>query len=72
MTTVMQAAGLGKRYRRGVRVDAGLRHVLEEFARSPWPAAVKAVRWINEAVKPMPKVRGLWHRLAIRSLVAAD
>jgi hypothetical protein len=25
MTTVIQAAGLGKRYRRGVRVDAGLR-----------------------------------------------
>jgi lipopolysaccharide transport system ATP-binding protein len=38
MTTVIQAAGLGKRYRRGVRVDAGLRHVLEEFARSPWRA----------------------------------
>jgi lipopolysaccharide transport system ATP-binding protein len=38
MTTVIQAAGLGKRYRRGVRVDTGLRHVLEEFARSPWRA----------------------------------
>jgi lipopolysaccharide transport system ATP-binding protein len=38
MTTVIQAEGLGKRYRRGVRVDAGLRHVLEEFARSPWRA----------------------------------
>ncbi len=35
MTTVIQAAGLGKRYRRGVRVDTGLRHALERFARSP-------------------------------------
>jgi glycosyltransferase involved in cell wall biosynthesis len=31
-------------------------------------AAVKAVRWISEAVKPIPKVRGLWYRLAIRGL----
>jgi hypothetical protein len=31
-------------------------------------AALKTVRWISEAVKPIPKVRGLWHRLAIRSL----
>src|SRR6266404_15637 len=38
MTTVIQAEGLGKRYRRGVRVDTGLRHVLEAFARSPWRA----------------------------------
>src|SRR5579862_3625269 len=40
MTTVIEAVGLGKRYRRGVRVDAGLRHVLEEFARSPWKFTV--------------------------------
>src|SRR5712664_960297 len=38
MTTVIQAEGLGKRYRRGMRVDTGLRHVLEAFARSPWRA----------------------------------
>jgi lipopolysaccharide transport system ATP-binding protein len=38
MTTVIHAEGLGKRYRRGVRVDTGLRHVLERFARSPWKA----------------------------------
>ena len=38
MTTVIKAEGLGKRYRRGVHVDAGLRHVLEAFARSPWRA----------------------------------
>ena len=38
MTTVIQAEGLGKRYRRGARVDAGLRHVLDEFVRSPWRA----------------------------------
>jgi lipopolysaccharide transport system ATP-binding protein len=35
MTTVIHAEGLGKRYRRGVRVDTGLRHVLERFARAP-------------------------------------
>jgi hypothetical protein len=33
-----------------------------------WGAAVKAFRWINEAVKPIPKVRGLWYRVAMRSL----
>ncbi len=38
MTTVIQAEGLGKQYRRGVRVEAGLRHVLEDFVRSPWRA----------------------------------
>jgi len=38
MTTVIHAEGLGKRYRRGVRVDSGLRHVLERFARTPWKA----------------------------------
>jgi hypothetical protein len=31
-------------------------------------AALKAVRWISAAVKPIPKVRGLWYRLAMRSL----
>src|SRR6266852_8605377 len=31
-------------------------------------AALKAFRWISEAVKPIPKVRGLWHRVAIRGL----
>src|SRR6267154_2475706 len=35
---VIQAEGLGKRYRRGTHVDAGLRHALERFARSPWRA----------------------------------
>jgi lipopolysaccharide transport system ATP-binding protein len=34
-TAVIRAEGLGKRYRRGVRVDTGLRHALERFARSP-------------------------------------
>jgi glycosyltransferase involved in cell wall biosynthesis len=31
-------------------------------------AAVKAFRWITEAVKPIPKVRGLWYRAAIKNL----
>src|ERR1700737_571610 len=35
MTTVIQAEGLGKRYRRILHVDAGLRHALERFVRSP-------------------------------------
>jgi len=38
MTTVIQAVGLGKRYRRGVPVDTGLRHALERFVRSPLSA----------------------------------
>src|ERR1700688_2807255 len=38
MTTVIQAEGLGKQYRRGVHVDAGLRHALERFGRAPWKA----------------------------------
>jgi lipopolysaccharide transport system ATP-binding protein len=38
MTTVIQAEGLGKLYRRGVLVDTGLRHALERFVRSPWKA----------------------------------
>jgi ABC-type polysaccharide/polyol phosphate transport system ATPase subunit len=33
--TVIHAEGLSKLYRRGLPVDAGLRHVLEEFVRSP-------------------------------------
>ena len=32
---VIHAEGLGKRYRRGLQVDAGLRHSLEAFLRSP-------------------------------------
>src|SRR6266849_6638706 len=31
-------------------------------------AALKAFRWISRVVKPIPKVRGLWYRLAIRGL----
>jgi homopolymeric O-antigen transport system ATP-binding protein len=35
MTSVIHGEGLGKRYRRGVRVDTGLRHVLDRFVRDP-------------------------------------
>ena len=35
MTAVIQAEGLGKKYRRGVRAQPGLRHVLEDFVKSP-------------------------------------
>src|SRR6267378_612195 len=33
--TVIHGEGLGKRYRRGLQVDTGLRHALEDFVRSP-------------------------------------
>jgi len=35
MKTVIQAKGLGKQYHRGLRVDGGLRHVLDRLVRSP-------------------------------------
>jgi lipopolysaccharide transport system ATP-binding protein len=35
MRTVIHAEGLSKLYRRGLQTDAGLRHILEEFVRSP-------------------------------------
>src|SRR5467141_2039236 len=35
MTTVIHGEGVGKRYRRGLEVDEGLRHWLEAFLRSP-------------------------------------
>jgi lipopolysaccharide transport system ATP-binding protein len=35
-TAVIQGEGLGKRYRRGLMVDAGLRHALERFVKSPF------------------------------------
>jgi glycosyltransferase involved in cell wall biosynthesis len=31
-------------------------------------ATLKAIRWISEAVKGIPKVRGLWYRAAIHNL----
>jgi Glycosyl transferase family 2 len=31
-------------------------------------AALKAFRWMSGAVKPIPKVRGLWQRMAMRNL----
>jgi glycosyltransferase involved in cell wall biosynthesis len=33
-----------------------------------WRGALKAFRWVSRMVKPIPKVRGLWHRAAIKSL----
>jgi lipopolysaccharide transport system ATP-binding protein len=37
-SAVIRGEGLGKRYRRGVTVDAGLRHALERFVKSPLSA----------------------------------
>ncbi len=34
-TAVIHGEGLGKKYRRGLQVDMGLRHALEDFVRSP-------------------------------------
>lgn len=34
----------------------------------PQKAVQQSFRWITEAVKPIPKVRGLWQRLAMRAL----
>jgi lipopolysaccharide transport system ATP-binding protein len=44
VTTVIQAEGLGKKYRRGVPVDTGLRHVLDRFVRSPLSALRRTPR----------------------------
>src|SRR5215472_9270849 len=35
MSSVIHAECLSKRYRRGLQIDAGLRHALEDFLRSP-------------------------------------
>src|SRR5271169_1080835 len=37
-SAVIQGEGLGKRYRRGLMVDPGLRHALDRFVRSPLSA----------------------------------
>src|SRR5271169_4284999 len=40
-SAVIQGEGLGKCYRRGLTVDAGLRHALERFVKSPFSALRK-------------------------------
>ncbi|HKW56450.1 MAG TPA: glycosyltransferase family 2 protein [Candidatus Acidoferrum sp.] len=39
-----------------------------EVQTAPWGAALRLFRWVSRTVKPIPKVRGLWHRLAIKGL----
>jgi lipopolysaccharide transport system ATP-binding protein len=41
-TAVIQGEGLGKRYRRGLAADPGLRHALERFVKSPLSAFRRA------------------------------
>jgi lipopolysaccharide transport system ATP-binding protein len=41
-TAVIQADGLGKKYRRGLAADTGLRHALERFVKSPLAAFRRA------------------------------
>ena len=41
-TAVIRGEGLGKRYRRGLAVDPGLRHALERFVKSPMAAFRRA------------------------------
>lgn len=33
-----------------------------------WRRTVKCFRWITRAVRRIPKVRGLWYRMAIKNL----
>ena len=40
-SSVIRGEGLGKRYRRGMTVDSGLRHALERFVKSPLAALRK-------------------------------
>lgn len=35
---------------------------------APWSLLLRAFRWISRTVQPIPKVRGLWQRTAIRGL----
>lgn len=39
-----------------------------EVQTAPWRTALRLFRWISRTVKPIPKVRGLWQRLAINGL----
>jgi len=54
-----------ERYNRNCDEIAG-REV--ESLRGSERAALRAFRWISDAVKPIPKVRGLWQRAAMRNL----
>lgn len=42
--------------------------VSRELQDAPWRSAIRVFRWLDRAVKPIPKVRGLWHRVAIHGL----
>ena len=54
-----------ERYNRNCDEIAG-REV--ESLRGSERAALRAFRWISDAVKPIPKVRGLWQRAAMPNL----
>jgi glycosyltransferase involved in cell wall biosynthesis len=54
-----------ERYNRNCDAIAG-REV--ESLRGGRRVAMKAFRWMSEAVKPIPKVRGLWQRVAMHGL----
>lgn len=41
---------------------------IRELENAPWKTAIRLFRWIDRKVKPIPKVRGLWHRVATRGL----
>jgi glycosyltransferase involved in cell wall biosynthesis len=59
------SAGNMERYNRNCDEIAG-REV--ESLRGSERAALRAFRWISDAVKPIPKVRGLWQRAAMQNL----
>jgi hypothetical protein len=39
-----------------------------ELKSIPWAGAVKVFRRVSSSVKNIPKVRGIWQRLALKSL----
>lgn len=39
-----------------------------EAQTAPWSRVLRAFRWTSRTVKPIPKVRGLWQRLAMNGL----
>jgi len=42
--------------------------VVRELQQAPWSALIKTFRWLDRAVKPIPKLRGVWQRVAMRGL----
>jgi len=51
------------------KYDRNCEEIVErELGLIPRGAALKAFRWIGQAVKPIPKVRGFWQRVVMKGL----